>query len=107
MLVNNAGYVLAGPLEDVSIGEVKEQFETNLFGVIRVTQRYRCRSYGEWVNQVEFHPFLYQKELLGFCEKNTIQLEAYSPLIECALDEKFSSPCSSNSDNRSDNTMYT
>ena len=32
------------------------------------------------VNQVEFHPFLYQKELLRFCEKNTIQLEAYSPL---------------------------
>jgi diketogulonate reductase-like aldo/keto reductase len=32
------------------------------------------------VNQVEFHPFLYQKELLGFCEKNTIRLEAYSPL---------------------------
>jgi methylglyoxal/glyoxal reductase len=32
------------------------------------------------VNQVESHPFLYQKELLGFCEKNTIQLEAYSPL---------------------------
>jgi diketogulonate reductase-like aldo/keto reductase len=32
------------------------------------------------VNQAEFHPFLYQKELLGFCEKNTIQLEAYSPL---------------------------
>jgi methylglyoxal/glyoxal reductase len=32
------------------------------------------------VNQVEFHPFLYQKELLEFCEKNTIQLEAYSPL---------------------------
>ena len=32
------------------------------------------------VNQVEFHPFLYQKELLGFCEKNNIQLEAYSPL---------------------------
>ena len=32
------------------------------------------------VNQVEFHPFLYQKELLRFCDKNTIQLEAYSPL---------------------------
>jgi nitrite reductase/ring-hydroxylating ferredoxin subunit len=32
------------------------------------------------VNQVEFHPFLYQKELLEFCGKNTIQLEAYSPL---------------------------
>jgi diketogulonate reductase-like aldo/keto reductase len=32
------------------------------------------------VNQAEFHPFLYQKELLEFCGKNTIQLEAYSPL---------------------------
>jgi len=32
------------------------------------------------VNQVEFHPFLYQKDLLQFCEKNRIQLEAYSPL---------------------------
>ena len=32
------------------------------------------------VNQVEFHPFLYQKELLRFCENNKIQLEAYSPL---------------------------
>src|SRR5438093_7381012 len=32
------------------------------------------------VDQVEFHPFLYQKELLQFCKKNSIQLEAYSPL---------------------------
>jgi methylglyoxal/glyoxal reductase len=32
------------------------------------------------VNQVEFHPFLYQNELLGFCKNNKIQLEAYSPL---------------------------
>jgi diketogulonate reductase-like aldo/keto reductase len=30
-------------------------------------------------NQVEFHPFLYQKDLLEFCKKH-IQLEAYSPL---------------------------
>ena len=32
------------------------------------------------VNQVEFHPFLYQEELLQFCRNNNIQLEAYSPL---------------------------
>jgi methylglyoxal/glyoxal reductase len=32
------------------------------------------------VNQVEFHPFLYQEELLRFCKNNNIQLEAYSPL---------------------------
>jgi methylglyoxal/glyoxal reductase len=32
------------------------------------------------INQVEFHPFLYQEELLQFCKNNNIQLEAYSPL---------------------------
>lgn len=32
------------------------------------------------VNQVEFSPFLYQKELLNYCYKNNLQLEAYSPL---------------------------
>jgi diketogulonate reductase-like aldo/keto reductase len=32
------------------------------------------------VNQVEFSPFLYKKELLKFCQSNDIFLEAYSPL---------------------------
>jgi diketogulonate reductase-like aldo/keto reductase len=32
------------------------------------------------VNQVEFTPFLYQQELLAFCRRHGIQLEAYSPL---------------------------
>ncbi|MEJ2250451.1 MAG: aldo/keto reductase [Candidatus Lokiarchaeota archaeon] len=32
------------------------------------------------VNQVEFSPFLYRKELLEFCRENNIQFEAYSPL---------------------------
>lgn len=32
------------------------------------------------VNQVEFHPFLYQKELLEYCEAKGVILEAYSPL---------------------------
>jgi diketogulonate reductase-like aldo/keto reductase len=32
------------------------------------------------VNQVEFSPFLYQKELFNYCEEQGIQLEAYSPL---------------------------
>jgi NAD(P)-dependent dehydrogenase (short-subunit alcohol dehydrogenase family) len=38
VLVNNAGYGLLGPLEELSIQEFKEQFEINVFGVIRVTQ---------------------------------------------------------------------
>ncbi len=32
------------------------------------------------VNQVEFHPFLYQRELLEYGQRHHIQLEAYSPL---------------------------
>lgn len=32
------------------------------------------------VNQVEFSPFLFQKDLLEFCRSKGIQLEAYSPL---------------------------
>lgn len=32
------------------------------------------------VDQVEFHPFLYQEELLNYCKKNNIVLEAYRSL---------------------------
>lgn len=38
VLVNNAGYGIFGALEDLSIEEIKAQFETNFFGAIRVTQ---------------------------------------------------------------------
>jgi NAD(P)-dependent dehydrogenase (short-subunit alcohol dehydrogenase family) len=38
VLVNNAGYGLFSPIEDVTLGQVKEQFETNFFGVVRVTR---------------------------------------------------------------------
>ena len=34
--VNNAGYALVGALEDLSMQEIRAQFETNLFGAIRV-----------------------------------------------------------------------
>lgn len=32
------------------------------------------------VNQVEFHTFLYQQELLAYCHDHGIQIEAYSPI---------------------------
>ena len=38
VLVNNAGWGLWGSVEDVSIDEFKEQFETNFFSVIRIIQ---------------------------------------------------------------------
>ena len=38
VLVNNAGYGLFGCLEDISMEDLKAQFETNFFGVVRVSQ---------------------------------------------------------------------
>ncbi|HSB57520.1 MAG TPA: SDR family oxidoreductase [Nitrosopumilaceae archaeon] len=38
VLVNNAGYGLFGCLEDLSMDDLKAQFETNFFGVVRTLQ---------------------------------------------------------------------
>jgi len=38
VLVNNAGYGLNGAFEDLAMNEIKAQYETNLFGLIRTTQ---------------------------------------------------------------------
>jgi short-subunit dehydrogenase len=36
VVVNNAGYDAFGAVEDLSVEEIKAQFETNFFGAIRV-----------------------------------------------------------------------
>ena len=36
VLVNNAGYGIAGPIEDISEDEIRSQYNTNVFGVVRV-----------------------------------------------------------------------
>ena len=38
VLVNNAGYGQFGCLEDISVDEFREQFETNLFSIVRIIQ---------------------------------------------------------------------
>jgi NAD(P)-dependent dehydrogenase (short-subunit alcohol dehydrogenase family) len=54
VLVNNAGYSQSGAIETVPMEEVRRQFETNVFGLVRMSQlvlpRMRQRGYGRIVN---------------------------------------------------------
>jgi len=54
VLINNAGYTLAGPLESVGDAEIKAQFETNVFGPLRMIRAFlpamRARRRGRIVN---------------------------------------------------------
>ncbi len=38
VVLNNAGYALAGAIEEASVDEVKKEFDTNVFGMLRVIQ---------------------------------------------------------------------
>jgi NAD(P)-dependent dehydrogenase (short-subunit alcohol dehydrogenase family) len=38
ILVNNAGYSQAGPLEELALTAIRRQFETNVFGPLRLSQ---------------------------------------------------------------------
>jgi len=45
------------------------------------------------VNEVEFHPYFYQKELKDFCDKEGIKIISYNPLVKgiyCKESEKSS-----------------
>jgi NAD(P)-dependent dehydrogenase (short-subunit alcohol dehydrogenase family) len=54
VLVNNAGYSQSGTIEEVPIDDVRRQFETNVFGLVRMTQlvlpKMRAQRWGKIVN---------------------------------------------------------
>lgn len=62
----NKGKVSAIGVSNYSIEELKETIQNS--DIVPA------------INQVEFHPFSFEKDLLQFCTKNAIQVEAYSPL---------------------------
>lgn len=39
ILINNAGYGLVGYFEDLNMDEIRNQFETNFFGVLNITKK--------------------------------------------------------------------
>src|SRR3990172_1553719 len=54
VLVNNAGYAQDGPIEEVPLDAVRRQFETNVFGLVRLTQLVlpgmRAQKWGRVIN---------------------------------------------------------
>jgi NAD(P)-dependent dehydrogenase (short-subunit alcohol dehydrogenase family) len=54
VLVNNAGYGLFGPVEELSDADVRAQFDTNVFGLLAVTRAFvpamRKRGSGRVIN---------------------------------------------------------
>jgi NAD(P)-dependent dehydrogenase (short-subunit alcohol dehydrogenase family) len=54
VLVNNAGYALQGPVETTPMSQARAQFETNVFGLTRLTQLalpgMRAQGWGRVVN---------------------------------------------------------
>jgi NAD(P)-dependent dehydrogenase (short-subunit alcohol dehydrogenase family) len=54
VLINNAGYSQSGPVEQVGLDAVRRQFETNVFGLVALTQlvlaKMREQRWGKVVN---------------------------------------------------------
>lgn len=71
VLVNNAGYGIAGAIEDVSMAELRAQFETNFFGLVALTKAVlpgmRERRWGRVINVSSLNGVLGVPMLGAYC----------------------------------------
>jgi len=96
VLVNNAGYGAIGAFESASLGQIKNQFEVNVFGLMQVTQAalpsFRAAGGGMIINISSFGgvigmPFgsLYNSTKFaveGFSEALSFELSALNILVK-------------------------
>jgi NAD(P)-dependent dehydrogenase (short-subunit alcohol dehydrogenase family) len=84
VLINNAGYELAGALEELSSEEVRAQFETNFFGVVRmvgaVLPLMRAQKSGHIVNASSLSG-LSAIPFLGVYSASKFALEGYTEAL--------------------------
>src|SRR5262245_12520476 len=84
VLINNAGYELAGALEELSSEEAKAQFETNFFGVVRtvnaVLPLMRKQKRGHIIN-VSSLTGLTAAPFLGIYSASKFALEGYTEAL--------------------------
>jgi NAD(P)-dependent dehydrogenase (short-subunit alcohol dehydrogenase family) len=99
VLINNAGLAYVVPIEEIGLDDLRQQFETNFFGTVRVTQRVlpqmRARRRGRIINMSSlagrlalplFGPYSGSKFALeGMTD--ALRLEVYSFGIDVVLIE--------------------
>ena len=89
VLVNNAGYALAGAIEETSIAEAKAQFETNFFGAVRLVNSVlpvmRKRRGGQIIN-VGSIAGLAGSPLEGFYTATKYALEGFTETLRMEVE---------------------
>jgi len=85
VLVNSAGYALIGGLEETSIEEAQQQFDTNFFGVLRMTKAVlpamRRQRFGRIVNISSVLGFL-PAPYMGIYAATKHALEGYTETLD-------------------------
>jgi NAD(P)-dependent dehydrogenase (short-subunit alcohol dehydrogenase family) len=88
VMVNNAGYVHEGPLEELSLDDLKSVFETNFFGAVRMTNAVlpsmRARRRGRIIN-VSSLTGLMPLPFMGAYVSSKHALEGYSESLRHEL----------------------
>lgn len=88
VLINNAGYELAGALEETALEEAKAQFETNFFGVARMVNAVlpimRQQRHGQIINIGSLTGFV-AIPFLGMYSASKFALEGYTETLRHEL----------------------
>ncbi len=89
VLINNAGFGLGGSFEDLTEGQIRDQFETNFFGVLKVTRQclplMRATGSGKIINISSIAGFCGVPGMLAY-SASKFALEGFSEALRYELE---------------------